>query len=170
MKSGQEAEKAKAIAGSSRTSSATAAMGRKKLELGLAIPELAPEFEDRMWELWCDLEQEFKGREAFDPLAEVAKSREHAAVLFAGAPQVSIPANLPPQLMEAVLRTIVQNVGTITQLAPLDFETQQAVVESVRKASHFVTRGKILATRLPDLNVVTTIAPTETGWQNRILP
>jgi serine dehydrogenase proteinase len=167
MTSPQDAEKAKTIASKLNKEffSHGYPVGRREArDLGLNVPELSSEVEGCMWRIWEDIENEFQARKFFDPMADLLASPPHASALFGPVQQVGLPSNLPPPLLQQVLQNLQIPV---TSLTPLDFETTQAVVESRRRASHFVTRGKILATRLPDLNIIANVVPTELGWQNR---
>jgi hypothetical protein len=52
-----------------------------------------------------------------------------------------------------------------TKIDPVDFEHIDALMESHRLAYRGVTRGKILASRLPDLNLQYSMLVAFLGWE-----
>lgn len=130
-------------------------------KLGLKVPEKNdPEVERLMWAIWKDIEGEMRVREQFTLTGELS-SNPGAAALFGPIPQLNIPATLPPQVLNQILGQVLQAVS----VQPVDFEILAAVVESTRLASRFVSRGKILATRMPDMQLAVNPVPTRTGWE-----
>jgi hypothetical protein len=118
-----------------------------------------------MWELWLDIESELKERYPFSPMIELMTSKEAAADLLSPVPQLDMPANVSfPTYFTATLND-VQTAGTTKQIKPVDFEHIDALMESARLMHQGVTRGKILASRLPNLNVQFNALVAFRGWE-----
>jgi hypothetical protein len=135
-------------------------------EIGLQIAERDADVENLMWRIWTDIEGELKLREPFNPMAVLAGDPS-CAPLFAPVPQIQAPANLPPQLQQQVLQQILQQVG-VASVGPTDFSNVQALMESSRAGSRFVTEGQLFACRLPDLQIKLSVVQKQVGW--RALP
>jgi hypothetical protein len=131
-------------------------------DIGLAIKEPKPKILELMWKVWSDIEKEMECRKQFDPIQEVLKN-PRAASLLAPIPQIQIPANLPQNLLTQAYNQIMQQVSTV-QVPPVDFELFQSLLESSRCKSEFKTKGKIFATRLPDMRIATSIIKMPQGW------
>ena len=170
MKDG-EGQKAKVIAETLKTKFFTHGypLGRKEAkEIGLKVVEPEVELERLIWEVWLDLETEMKCRTPFNPMEEVEKS-PNSTHLFSAIPQVNIPAGLPPDVMQQVVQQVLQQIQIIN-LAPVDYELCAAIVESLRHASVFVSKGKLLARREVDLKISLNNIALFQGWQKRELP
>lgn len=139
-------------------------VGRKEAkEIGLPISETDPEIEKLMWQVWQDVEEEMQCNKPFDPL-EVVLSDEKTSKLIGPVPQVKIPANLPPQILQQVINQILQQIS-IVQVEPVDYELFLASLESIRCRSEFRVKGKISAVRLPDMKIAVNTIKTESGWK-----
>jgi hypothetical protein len=90
-------------------------------------------------------------------------SSPSAEALFTPIQQVNLPADLPPPLMQPVLQKIVNGLA-VSGVPPVDYELLTAVVESCRRSSRFVIRGKIMACRMPDLQLAANVVQTHIGW------
>jgi hypothetical protein len=134
-------------------------------KIGLPInKDRDPTLEALMWELWLDLEQELKEREPFSPIIELMNSPA-ASQLLAPVPQFDMSGNLPaPNYVQASLDDVVKATNPVQ---PVDFEHVDAIMESNRLAHRGVTRGKILASRLPDLNLQFNALVSFRGWEKR---
>jgi len=136
---------------------------KEATSIGLPVNrERDPTFENLMWSLWLDLEEELQERKPFHPIAEVLNSPE-AARLLSPVPQLELPSNAPaPSYFQADMNEVQ---GKLEMVHPVDFETVDAIMESVRLGFRGVTRGKILACRSPDLNIQFNSLVTFNGWE-----
>jgi Serine dehydrogenase proteinase len=154
MKDDVEGQKAKAIAETLNTKFFHYGypVGRKEAkDIGLKVSAPAPELERLIWEVWLDLEAEMNCRVPFNPMDEISRS-PLGSQLFANIPQVTIPSGFPPELMQMAAQQVLQQISVV-QLPAVDFELRQAIIESPRKSSAYVTRGKIFARREMDLKI-----------------
>ena len=134
------------------------------LDLGLPVNKKRDmRLEELMWETWLEIEEDLGERRPFDPIFELAKSSE-ADKLLAPVPQIDLPA---PASMSAHFQTTIADVtqASETKIDPVDFEYTGAIVESSRMASAHVTRGKILACRMPDLIIKYNAVTTSQAWE-----
>jgi hypothetical protein len=131
-------------------------------EIGLKVADSNSQVEDVMWQIWSDIEKELRIRTPFDPGKELANSQA-GAILLAPPQQVNLPANLPPQLAQQVLASVLGQIQ-VAAIPPVEFQLIHAVMESRRHASRFVVEGKILATRMPDLQLKMNLINTSSGW------
>lgn len=106
--------------------------------------ERDPDLEKLMWALWRDLEGEMKEREPFNPIAAVLES----------------PSGLP-------LLDLSQTEKSVAITQPIDFEVVSAILESSRRSFFGLSRGKLLAARMPDLNVQYNCLSIFQGWEER---
>ena len=144
-------------------------VGRKEAkEIGLKVIDPDERLERLIWEVWLDLEGEMKCRTPFNPMEEVAGSPV-GKQLFADVPQVTIPSGIPPEIMQQVAQQILQQISVVN-LAPVDYELRQAIIESPRKASAFVTNGKIYARRDVDLKISLNNVILSSKWRLQELP
>lgn len=137
-------------------------------EIGLKVIKPSTELECLMWEVWLDLEEEMKCRHPFNPIEEVFNSPV-GAQFFAGVPQVTIPSGLPPEVMQQVAQRILQQI-VVASVPPVEYGLCHAIMESVRRASAFVSKGRIFARREVDLNISINSVPLEQGWRVQNLP
>jgi len=145
-------------------------VGRKEAkEIGLKVVEPEPALEGLMWTTWRSLELEMKCREPFNYMSEIERNPALADQLFAAIPQAIIPHGLPPALMQQAVQAILQQISTI-QLPGIDYEKIQALMESPRAASAYVTRGKLFARREHDLKISINDIVLFSGWRETQLP
>lgn len=143
-------------------------VGRKEAkEIGLPVADPDDAVEDLMWRIWQDIETELKIRKPFSPHFELMASPE-AGKLLAPVQQLNLPANAPPQVLQQLAQQLLQNA--IVDVNPVDFELISTVMESKRQASREMIRGKILATRTPDLNLRVNAVTTQAGWEAVAIP
>jgi hypothetical protein len=144
-------------------------VGRREAKaIGLKVIDPGERLETLMWEVWLDFEEEMKCRTPFNLMEEVAKSAAASQVL-ANIPQVTIPSGLPPDQVQQIAKQIVQQISLVS-LAPIDYELRSGMIESCRKASAFVTNGKILARREADLRITLTNVILSWQWRVQDLP
>ncbi len=127
------------------------AVSRSEAEdLGLKISARNQEIEDLLWKIFKDLEIEMEMNDTFDPTAIYLSDPKSQALL--NPPQiVNVPSNIPPQAAQQIWSQVIQSIGT-SQGPILDFELKHAVVESEKHSAMFITRGKIIGCRQPDMN------------------
>jgi hypothetical protein len=138
-------------------------LGRKEAkEIGLKVIDPHKKLEILMWQVWENVEEEMKCNKPFNPL-EIVLSNPTTSNLIGPVPQAQIPSNLPPQVMQQAIQNILQQVNVV-QIPPVDYELFQATLESTRCKSEFKTKGKITATRKPDMNIAINTLKTFQGW------
>lgn len=131
-------------------------------EIGLNIMEPGKELEDLLWGVWEDIAEEMQIHKPLNPL-EIVFNDKATAESLGPIPQVQIPQNLDPVARTQVLNNILNQIG-VKFVKPIDFETLRAVVESTRCFSHFNTKHKINAVRMPDMNISINILDISKQW------
>ena len=139
-------------------------LGRKEAkQIGLPVVNPDDELESLMWQIWNDVENEMECNKPFDPL-EVVLSNEEASKLIGPVPQVQIPPNLPPEILQQVITKILNQISVV-QVEPVDYKLFLASLESVRCRSEVRVEGKISAVRLQDMNIAVNIVKMKGGWK-----
>jgi hypothetical protein len=165
-----EGQKAKAITETLKTKFFTHGypVGRKEAkELGLKVIEPEENLARLIWEVWLDLEAEMKCRHPFNAMEEVSKSAV-GQQLFADIPQITIPSGIPQELMQQVMQQVLQQILqkiSVVNLPPVEYEWRHAIIESARRASAFITNGKIFARREADLKISYNCVVLSQGWR-----
>jgi hypothetical protein len=138
---------------------------REAIDIGLPVKKERDEvLEKLMWDTWLLIERDLKERTPFDPLLELMKSNE-ASKLLAPVPLINLPMAASASAHFSTTIADVMSASTIT-VEPVDFELKLAIVESSRSASAHTTKGKILATRNPDLAIKYQVVTTSREWEN----
>ena len=132
-------------------------------DLGLKISESNESIENIIWNIYKDFEEEMKMCELFDPTADYL-SDPRSAFLLDPPPIVNIPSNTPPQLAQQIWNNVLQSTAT-NQGPVLDFELKHAAIESFYHSEQFITNGKIIGSRLPDLNYRIGTPKLSSGWK-----
>ena len=132
-------------------------------DLGLKISESNENIENIIWNIYKDFEEEMKMCELFDPTADYL-SDPRSAFLLDPPPIVNIPSNTPPQLAQQIWNNVLQSTAT-NQGPVLDFELKHAAIESFYHSEQFITNGKIIGSRLPDLNYRIGTPKLSSGWK-----
>lgn len=141
------------------------AVGRDEAkEIGLSIELPEEEVEKIMWEIHKDFEEEFQTRKAFNPLSEFL-SEPGAEPYLQSPPAFNIPANTNPQMVMQLVQQHIQNQLN-TNGPEVIREIKHAAVESLRIASHFISKNKIIASRTPDLNFMCNMIQLKSSWEN----
>lgn len=144
-------------------------VGRKEAkEIGLKIVEPKPDLEQKMWTLWSDIETDLECRCPFNPMREIEKAGK-AEPLFAPIPQLQMPSNLPPQLAQQVMSQVLQKIG-IVEVEPVEYRNVAALVESHRRASAYVTKGRVFARRDFEAKISLNTVVTSAQWEQVQLP
>jgi hypothetical protein len=145
-------------------------VGRKEAkDIELKVIEPSPDLEGAIWAIWKDLEADLECRKPFNPMAEVCKLQEVMQILFAPVQFVNIPANLAPDLLKQVQAQIVQ-ACKIEFIPPVDYAIKRAVIESPRRASAHMVRGKIFASRSADAKISLNTVQISSHWEESQLP
>jgi hypothetical protein len=120
---------------------------KEALELGLSVnKEQDSAMEALMWKLWLDIEEDLAERRPFHPVTELMNSPRAADVL-------SPPTPAPGGGVQPV------------PIGPVEFEYVTAIMESKRLAHRSRTKGVILASREPDMNLQFTTLVSFRGWE-----
>ncbi|MCC6618798.1 MAG: hypothetical protein IT341_07130 [Chloroflexi bacterium] len=133
-------------------------------QMGLKVIRPEPDLEGLISAVWQDIEAELNTREPFNPTSELASSGA-AAALFGPAPQVNIPAGLPPEVQQQVLQNVLQKLEVV-MVPPVDYTLVLALMESARWASRFEMRGVINAQRLPSSELRVTSVQKSACWRS----
>ena len=134
-------------------------------DLGLPVAAADQDLEALMWSAWSRIDTDLDQRSPFDVLEQLAKSPE-AGKLFAPVPQMDIPQ--VAQLVPSYQTTFADlKSATNSAINPVDIEVTIAIVESSRSSSSHTMRGKILATRWPDMTIRHNLVITSNRWQNQ---
>jgi hypothetical protein len=138
-------------------------------ELGLKISASDSTIEKLIWDIYKDFEEEMEMSTVFDPIAEYL-SHPDAAFLLDPPPVFNIPGNTPPQLAQQLWNTAIQAVAS--QQGPvIDYKLIHVIIESYNHSELFITRGKIIGSRLPDLNYRIGTPKLSAGWEdNKVNP
>jgi Serine dehydrogenase proteinase len=133
-------------------------------EIGLPVNKKRDKIlEGLMWQAWIKIEEDLQEREPFEPIFELLKSTE-AKKLLADVPLLNMPYSAAGV---ASYQTTMSDVTTAitTTVSPVDFDFTSAIVESKRSGAAHITKGKILATRTPDLTIQYNAVMTSRTWQ-----
>lgn len=120
------------------------------LELGLKVSERNKDIEELIWKIFKDFESEMLMNENFDPTA-IYLSDPGSKGLLAPPYNVNIPSNTPPNIEQQIWNQVLQSIST-SQGPIIDFILKHAVVESDQHSAMFITKGKIIGYRQPDMN------------------
>ena len=131
-------------------------------KIGLPVTSPSEDIEQTLWQIWQDIEEEMECNRPFNPVEVVLQSKE-ASTLLGPVPQIQLPVNLPPQVMEQAFNNILQQIK-IVQVPPVDYNLFQATLESIWCKSEFRTSGKINAMRLPNMNIAVSVVQVSSGW------
>lgn len=132
-------------------------------KIGLPIIEAPDDLETLIWEVWKDLEGEMKCNEPFNPF-EVVMADPTLSQQIGPVPQIQVPANLPPDLLQQIYQQFLQNVPVVP-VQPIYYEFFNATIESTRIRSEYRSRIMISAIRNPDLNININVTPISQGWK-----
>lgn len=137
------------------------------IEIGLSVNDQRdPTLEALMWEVWLDLEAELKERQPFSPITELLNSAAGAA-LMSPVEQLKLPIDASsPSYYQGTIGDVAG--ADKISVNPVDYEYTGAVMESCRLGHRGLTKGKILASRLPDLNLQLNVLVTFSGWERTI--
>jgi len=136
-------------------------------DLGLNAEELKGDLEKYVWDVYMDINKEFKAREPFNPLGEFLDKDENKHYL-----EVPSAVNLPQipnnqQMFEVVAKNIIQNVleQLNTHQAPYKYEYTAAILESPRYSSRCNIKGILLVMRDSNLSFLQKNVKLSMKWE-----
>ena len=132
-------------------------------QLGLKIAKDDPEIERILWAIYSDFESEMKMCEPFDPNYEYF-SKPEAAYMLEPPPVVNFPSGIDPQLAQQVFNNIINS--SIKAGISVDYQLFHAYIESINHSEVFVSEGKIMGTRLPNLNYNIGVIQISAKWED----
>ena len=132
-------------------------------QLGLKIAREDPEIERIIWAIYTDFENEMKMCEPFNPNEEYFAVPE-AAFMLEPPPVVNLPSGLDPQMAQQVFNNIINS--SVKAGVSVDYKLLHASIESINHSELFVSKGKIMGTRLPDLNYNLAVIPISAKWED----
>ncbi len=77
-------------------------------------------------------------------------------------------AGFRQQVLQQVVQQLLQTA--VATVDPVDFEVVTALMESCRVASRDILKGKVMACRMPDLNLRVNAVTTKGGWEPFAIP
>ncbi len=138
------------------------------IQIGLPIAERNSEVEKLMWEIWLDIETELQVRKPFNLACELME--KNYPVLAARVPQAKLPPSTPPlQLMVNSQQPFSKGFDGALECEAVKIEAINAIMESARIASRYVTRGVVVGARGVDLTLRVSLLPSSTGWEPNII-
>ena len=139
------------------------AVGRKEArEIDLPIKEPDEEIESILWSIWLDYEAEMKCNETFNPINELLQDPNSANALKT-IPIVNMPANLPPEVQQAIFKQIVAQIKSESREA-LKISSLIASIESTTMSKAFYNDLSILYWRDINANLSYNITTAPSGW------
>jgi hypothetical protein len=132
-------------------------------EIGLNVKTPDEELEKLMWDIHEDFEKEIQTRTPFDPLAEYLKNPQASPLL-----QSPPPINIPPQINQQAAIQILKNYfdqQLNVQLPEVEIELKYGFMESIRTASEFFMKGRILVQRNLNMQFKGNMMPLDKGWR-----
>jgi hypothetical protein len=135
-------------------------------ELGLKIADDDLETERIIWSIYTDFENEMKMCEPFNPNDEYFSAPETAYMLEPPA-VVNFPSGVDPQMAQQIFNNIIMQ--SIKNGVSVDYELLHAAIESINHSEIFVSKGKLMATRLPNLNYNIGVIQTSAKWKANTL-
>jgi hypothetical protein len=163
---GSEAQNAEAIAqklSKNYFSHGHAVTKTEAKELGLKISSDDSEIERIIWDIYTDFEDEMKMCEPFDPNNEYFSAPESAFMLEPPA-IVNLPSGLDPQMAQQVFNNIINS--SIKNGVSVDYKLLHASIESINHSEIFISKGKIMGTRLPNLNYNIGVIQISSKWED----
>ena len=117
----------------------------RQLELAIAEPD--EELESLLWSAYLGLEELMELDRPFDPLA-IFMADEDAAKTLTPAPPLQLPANTPPQAVDAAWNAAINRA--LQEMGPtpeVPFELVKVVVESQVRSAAIISKGQVTAAR-----------------------
>jgi hypothetical protein len=102
-----------------------------------------------------------KMSEIFDPTALLVSSPQGMALIEAP-PAVILPTNAPQELVQHIWGQVASQA--LRSGPSVDIELIHALIESPRQADTYITKGRIIGSRMPALGVQVAIVWTSQAW------
>lgn len=139
------------------------AVGRKEAkEIGLPIKTPDEEIESILWSIWMDFEAEMRCNDSFNPINELLQDPNSANFLKT-IPIVNMPANIPPEVKQAIYNQLVSQIKAENREA-LKISPLIASIESVNMSKAFYNDLSILYWRDTNANLTYNITTSPSGW------
>jgi len=135
-------------------------------QLGLKISKNDPEIERIIWAIYTDFENEMKMCEPFNPYSEYF-SAPGTAFMLEPPPVLNFPSNLNPQAAQQILDSVINSF--IKPGISVDYKLLHASIESINHSEMFISKGKIMGTRLPNLSYNIGVIPISAKWEDNTL-
>ena len=132
-------------------------------QLGLKISDSDSEIERIIWAIYTDFETEMKMCEPFDPYSEYF-SNPNTAFMLEPPPVVNLPSNIDPQIEQEIVNNII--TSSIKAGVTIDYKLLYASIESINHSDMFINKGKIMGTRLPNLNYDIGVIHISAKWED----
>lgn len=134
----------------------------RELHLKVAADNL--QLEGLVWGAYRDIEDHLQLREPFNPF-DLFMSDPTAANTLAAVQALPIPANAPPPVLNAVWNQVANDLVQARHTIPeVPFTLTHAIVESIRHSTAFQSAGTVIAIRLPDGTVNTSVTTRKGCW------
>jgi hypothetical protein len=142
-------------------------LGRSEAkELKLKVADTDTHVENLIWAVWQDMSDEMECGVPFNPL-NLLYGDEDAARTLRVANTVSLPVNLPSQIVQQVYGQLLQQVN-VQPVVAVPFSVTFATVEGMHGRTSFVQRGEIRGVRMPDMNIRAAIDVISQRWESEV--
>jgi hypothetical protein len=132
-------------------------------QLGLKISKSDHEIERIIWAIYTDFENEMKMSEPFNPHNDYFSSPE-AAFMLEPPPVVNFPGNIDPQAAQQILFNVINS--SIKPGVSADYKLLHSSIESINHSEMFISKGKIIGTRLPNLSYNIGLIEISSKWED----
>lgn len=132
-------------------------------KIGLNVIDSNDKIEKLIWQVWEDIEDEMQCNKPFNIL-EIIFNDKKISKLIEPVPQVQIPSNLSPQLLQQVVKNILSSIK-FQSIPPIDYNLYFATLESIRCKSECWTKNKVNVVRMPDMNLAINNIEISSGWE-----
>jgi hypothetical protein len=135
-------------------------------ELNLKIAGDDPTLEKLLWQAFLGVEGYMDLRVPFVALQHYLSNPEAAAGLAPPAP-LAVPPDTPPQIAQQIWQAAAQQAlqRATSNAIEVEYSLVNALLESVRVASEYRTRGRLSASRNASGQIALAGTDTESGWR-----
>jgi hypothetical protein len=135
-------------------------------ELQLKISDENSELEALMWDAYLGIESYMKLREPFNPLYHFLNDDVAAQSIEPTSP-LKLPPNAPDQMVQQLWNHVAQQAMTdlANPAVKVSFSLINAIIESTRYASEFLTSGTITACRVAGGEIKLATTTEESSWR-----
>jgi len=132
-------------------------------QLGLKISKSDHEIERIIWAIYTDFENELKMCEPFNPHNEYF-SKPEVAFMLEPPPVVNLPGNIDPQMAQQIFNNVINS--SLKPGVSVDYKLLHASIESINHSEMFISKGKIMGTRLPNLSYNIGVVQISAKWED----